>query len=80
LKRTFLVLEILGILLILFGTVFALQGDGIIGGSVMSGNTFWIYAGSTVAVIGLILVGTGFVLGSGTQRTAAEKVGEGITK
>ena len=79
-KRSFLVLAIFGILLILFGTVFALQGDGIIGGSVMSGNSFWIYAGSSVAIIGLILAITGFVLGSRTQRTATEKVGEGITK
>jgi uncharacterized membrane protein len=79
-KRSFLTLVIFGILLILFGTVFALQGDGLIGGSAMTGNSFWIYAGSAIVVIGLILAALGFVLGSRTQRPTSEKVGEGITK
>ena len=54
----------MGILLILFGTTFALQGDGMIGGSVMSDNSFWIYAGSAIAVVGLIIAALGFALGA----------------
>jgi ABC-type transport system involved in multi-copper enzyme maturation permease subunit len=64
LKRSFLAVGIVGILFILFGTVFALQGDGLIGGSAMTGNPFWIYAGSGVVVVGVILAVLGFVLGS----------------
>ena len=60
----------MGILLILFGSVFALQGDGMVGGSSMTGNPFWIYAGSGVAIIGVILAILGFGLGS---RSGAKK-------
>lgn len=61
-KRSFMILGIIGILLILFGTVFALQGDGTLPGSAMSGVTFWLYAGSVVLVIGLILAVLGFMM------------------
>ena len=67
-KRSYLGLGIFGILLIFFGSVFALQGDGILGGSVMSGNPFWLYAGSGTAVVGLIIAGLGFYLGYGGQK------------
>ena len=63
-KRSFIGIGIFGILLILFGTTFALQGDGMIGGSAMSGNSFWIYAGSAIAIVGLIVAALGFVMGS----------------
>ena len=53
----------MGVLFVLFGIVFALQGDGMIGGSSMSGNSFWIYAGSVIAVVGLILTALGVSLG-----------------
>ncbi|MGI0078923.1 MAG: hypothetical protein ACRECH_04805 [Nitrososphaerales archaeon] len=69
LKSSFLALGILGLVLILFGGAFALQGDGMIGGSAMSGNPFWIYAGSGVAVLGIILAVLGFSLGSRKSRT-----------
>ena len=69
-----MIIAILGILLILFGTVFALQGDNILPGSSMSGVTFWLYAGSVTAVIGLILTVLGFVMGSrsGKPKTIKE--------
>ncbi|MDG6942415.1 MAG: hypothetical protein JRN34_05820 [Nitrososphaerota archaeon] len=57
-------LGIVGVLLLLAGTVFALQGDGIVGGSSMTGVPFWIYAGSVIAVIGVILIALGFVSAS----------------
>jgi hypothetical protein len=58
---------LLGILLILFGTVFALQGDGMIGGSAMSNNPFWISAGVTIAGFGVVVAGLGALLGSRPQ-------------
>ncbi len=63
-KSSYVAVAIVGILMILFGTTFALQGDGMIGGSVMSGNPFWIYAGSAIAVAGLIVAALGFALGA----------------
>ena len=72
-KRSFLGIGIFGILLILFGATFALQGDGMIGGSVMSGNPFWIYAGSGIAVVGLIIAGTGFAMGSRSGKKVETK-------
>lgn len=54
---------IVGILLILFGIVFALQGSGMIGGSAMSNNSFWTYAGSGLAIFGVIIASLGFYMG-----------------
>jgi hypothetical protein len=45
----------LGFLLTLAGVVFTLQGVGVLGGSVMSGVTFWAVAGPVIAVAGLAL-------------------------
>jgi hypothetical protein len=42
-----------GFLLMLAGVVFTLQGVGVLGGSVMSGVSFWALAGLVLAVIGL---------------------------
>lgn len=49
----------MGVVFILMGMVFALQGANVIGGSaLMSGNPTYIYVGAVVAVIGLLaLVG-----------------------
>ena len=53
---------IVGILLVLAGGVFALQGAGVIGGSsLMSGNSTYIYVGAVVAIIGLILLVLGVI-------------------
>ena len=48
-----------GFLLMLAGVVFTLQGVGILGGSVMSGVTFWAVAGPVIALAGLILAVVG---------------------
>ena len=51
---------VVGIVLVLFGTAFALQGDGIIGGSsLMDNNSNFIYIGSLVAVVGLVVIAFG---------------------
>jgi hypothetical protein len=48
-----------GALLVVAGVVWALQGLGYIGGSVMSGVTFWAVAGPLVALAGLALAAVG---------------------
>ena len=44
---------ILGVLLVVVGAVWTLQGLGVIGGSAMSGVTLWAVIGPIVAVAGL---------------------------
>ena len=48
-----------GALLLVAGVIFALQGAGAIGGSGMSGSTFWAVAGPVIALAGLVLVAIG---------------------
>ena len=43
----------------LAGIVFTLQGVGVIGGSAMSGDTFWAVAGPVIVLAGLILAVVG---------------------
>ncbi len=42
-----------GALITVAGVIFALQGLGYIGGSVMSGVTFWAVAGPVIALAGI---------------------------
>ena len=49
------VLVSVGVLLTLAGVIFTLQGVGVLGGSVMSGVTFWAIAGPVIALAGLAL-------------------------
>jgi hypothetical protein len=53
------VLVVLGILLVLIGAVWTLQGVGVLGGSVMSGVTLWAIIGPIVALVGLVLLWRG---------------------
>jgi hypothetical protein len=48
-----------GALIALVGIVFMLQGLGAIGGSAMSGSTFWAVAGPVIALVGLAMAGIG---------------------
>ena len=48
-----------GFVLALAGVVFTLQGVGILGGSVMSGVTFWVVAGPVIVLAGVILAAIG---------------------
>ena len=57
----------IGALLAIAGTVFALQGFGVLGGSVMSGSHFWAAAGPLLALAGLV------ILGAGVRRPAARR-------
>ena len=51
----------LGVLIVIAGVIFTLQGLGIIGGSAMSGVTFWAVAGPLIALVGLAMVGIGLL-------------------
>ena len=48
-----------GLLITVAGVIFALQGVGAIGGSVMSGVTFWAVAGPVIALAGLAMMAAG---------------------
>jgi hypothetical protein len=49
----------IGILLVLVGALWTLQGLGVVGGSAMSGVTLWAIIGPLVVLAGLALVVTG---------------------
>jgi hypothetical protein len=48
-----------GVVLLVFGIIFGLQGLGAIGGSAMSGKTVWAVLGPLIALggLGLVVVG-----------------------
>ncbi|MGN6158079.1 MAG: hypothetical protein ACTHNL_08280 [Devosia sp.] len=45
---------IIGIILILLGGVWILQGSNVLAGSVMSGQSQWLYIGIVVLIVGLL--------------------------
>ena len=54
--------RIIGVLLVLLGGLWTLQGFGLVGGSFMTGSTTWL-------VIGLVLVAAGIALITRRRRT-----------
>jgi hypothetical protein len=52
-------LVVLGVVVAAVGTVWALQGLNVIGGSAMSGVTLWAVIGPIVFVVGVILLAVG---------------------
>lgn len=50
-----IVIAVLGVIVALFGILWALQGFGVVGGSPMSNTTTWSIIGPIVAVIGVAL-------------------------
>jgi hypothetical protein len=46
---------VLGVVLVLLGLLWFLQGVDVLGGSAMSGNTVWAVVGPVVAVVGVVL-------------------------
>jgi hypothetical protein len=50
---------VLGLVLVLVGALWTLQGVGVVGGSAMSNDAKWAVIGPIVAVLGLVLVLTG---------------------
>jgi hypothetical protein len=53
------VLVAAGIVAIVAGVTFALQGFGVVGGSVMSGNSLWAVLGPLIALAGLLVLVAG---------------------
>ncbi|MCG5432895.1 hypothetical protein LV457_11435 [Mycobacterium sp. MYCO198283] len=49
----------LGIILAAAGTLFALQGFGVVAGSPMTGTTTWSVLGPVIAIVGVVLIGIG---------------------
>jgi hypothetical protein len=54
-KKTFVVTFAVGLLVALFGLIWALQGFGVLGGSPMSNTTTWSIIGPITAVIGVVV-------------------------
>jgi hypothetical protein len=54
-RRTFVVTLALGLLVALFGLIWALQGFGVLRGSPMSNTTTWSVIGPITALIGLVI-------------------------
>ena len=46
---------IVGVVVALFGTLFALQGFGVVGGSPMSDTTTWSVLGPVIALVGVAI-------------------------
>lgn len=53
------VLAVVGVLVVVVGVVWTLQGLGLIAGSPMTGVRTWAIIGPIVAIIGVILLVTG---------------------
>ena len=49
-----------GALIALIGIIFTLQGVGVMGGSAMSGTTFWAVAGPVIALAGVAIAAVGW--------------------
>jgi hypothetical protein len=54
-RRTFVVTFAVGLLIALFGLIWALQGFGVLGGSQMSNTTTWSITGPITALIGIVV-------------------------
>lgn len=48
--------SIVGVVLILLGGLWVLQGANIMAGSVMSGQSQWLYIGIVVVIVGLVVL------------------------
>ncbi|SDO99359.1 hypothetical protein SAMN04515671_2598 [Nakamurella panacisegetis] len=53
----------LGGLILVLGLLFLLQGSGVVHGSPMTDDHFWIYAGAVIAVVGAALLSVGLRVG-----------------
>ena len=49
------VLTAVGVVLVLLGVLFTLQGVGLVGGSPMTGSALWATLGPVIALVGLYL-------------------------
>jgi hypothetical protein len=54
-RRTFVATFAVGLIVALFGLIWALQGFGVLGGSQMSNTTTWSIAGPITMLIGIVV-------------------------
>jgi drug/metabolite transporter superfamily protein YnfA len=54
-RRTFVVTLAFGVIVALFGLIWALQGFGVLGGSPMSNTTTWSIIGPITVLIGIAI-------------------------
>jgi hypothetical protein len=47
---------VVGMVLVLVGAVWFLQGIDVLGGSSMTGNAFWAFVGAPMVVVGVLLL------------------------
>lgn len=50
-----IIVVIVGVVVALFGLLFALQGFGVVGGSPMSNTTTWSVLGPVIALVGVAI-------------------------
>ncbi|KKE98411.1 hypothetical protein [Mycolicibacterium obuense] len=55
-----IVLLFVGIVVALFGTLFFLQGIGVVGGSPMTNTTTWSVLGPIIALVGIVIAVLGW--------------------
>jgi hypothetical protein len=48
--------NVVAVLLVLAGAVWALQGANVIGGSMMSGQSLWLFVGIALVIVGLAVL------------------------
>jgi uncharacterized membrane protein HdeD (DUF308 family) len=51
---------VVGVLCVLVGALWFLQGIGVVGGSFMTGSKLWLFIGVVVVLAGVALLRTGF--------------------
>lgn len=61
------IVTVVGVIIVLVGLVWTLQGIGVLQGSFMSGSMLWAVVGSIVAIVGLIML-FGFGVRGGARR------------
>jgi hypothetical protein len=54
-RRTFVVTLAFGLIVALFGLIWALQGFGVLGGSPMSNTTTWSVIGPITVLVGIVI-------------------------
>lgn len=59
-----IILVVVGVLVVLMGIVWALQGLGLVPGSFMSNNPLWILIGTVTAGVGIVLAIVGIRTGA----------------
>ena len=60
---------VVGVVLVLMGCVFTLQGLGYLAGSAMTGVTLWAVLGPVIAVVGIVLIVRAVRTGRAGRRT-----------